>query len=150
MPSIIDLNDSTGELFLNDLINNTPSLLDYITNATNGKFYDFKAHNGAGEILPSINHYRGMSIGGKYIASARDIGNIGAGYIAGVKGIPYFAARFAFDLYQSYSDTKEYYKKNPYVDSYDVGIIILSKEGIVTTNAERVGWVMGRKHRKIK
>lgn len=51
--------------------------------------------------------------------SARDVGNIVAGYIAGVNGMSWEASRMAFDAYQH-------------------GI-----EGISTRNAERYGWTMG-------
>lgn len=42
-----------------------------------------------------------MTYNGK-IASARDIGNLGAGYIAGKKGMPWGLARAGFDALQSY------------------------------------------------
>ncbi len=38
--------------------------------------------------------------GKKRIASARDIGNYAAGYIAGKNGISWLLARIAFDIYQ--------------------------------------------------
>ena len=53
------------------------------------------------------------------ISSARDIGNIVAGYIVGYNEIPWAFARLAFDLYQG------------------------SSEGISTQNAEFLGWKNG-------
>lgn len=52
-------------------------------------------------------------------SSARDIGNIAAGFIAGVNGIGWITARAAFDLYQG------------------------EVEGISFQNAQRYGWNMG-------
>lgn len=38
--------------------------------------------------------------------SARDIGNIAAGYVAGVNGFNWVDSRIAFDAYQSYTSGK--------------------------------------------
>lgn len=57
--------------------------------------------------------------GKRIITSARDIGNIAAGYVAGVNGMPWSATRIAFDTYQG-------------------GI-----EGKSTRNAEYYGWRLG-------
>lgn len=61
--------------------------------------------------------------------STRDIGNMVAGYIAGINGISYIEARLAFDAYQSYDSTN---KK-----------IIPQIEGSYTHNAEFLGWAIG-------
>lgn len=67
--------------------------------------YDFKITNGTKGVKEGINPYRGMPIlAAKDItmyASARDIGNIAAGIIAGNHGIDYPTARKAFDFLQS-------------------------------------------------
>lgn len=65
-----------------------PELIDYMANARNGHKYDFKVSNGepTSAYGSKPDPYRGMPIGkgtdGKNIyASARDIGNIAAGYV---------------------------------------------------------------------
>lgn len=97
---------------------------EYAMNARTNHKYDFKVTNGTENKIEGINIYRGMPIGkninGQIIyTSARDIGNITAGYIAGANGMSWFATRIAFDLYQR-------------------GI-----EGKSTRNAEYYGWRMG-------
>lgn len=97
---------------------------DYMMNARNNQPYDFKVTNGTDRPIKGIDIYRGMPIGvngngERIITSARDIGNIAAGYIAGVNGITWEASRVAFDGYQG------------------------GKEGKSTRNAEWYGWRMG-------
>lgn len=101
--------------------------------------YDFKVTNGmtSPPKIP-LDPYRGMAIGTttdgiKIIASARDIGNIAAGYEAGVNGINWFLARFAFDLYQ----TRSNYKSGKQHKFRFV------KESPSTQKAEMLGWTMG-------
>lgn len=106
----IDPNDKSGENFFNNIIGNTPSLEDYMKNATGGMPYDFKATNGTNQRMykKEVDFYRGMSIGSKegkrVYTSARDIGNMTAGYVAGANGMPWGASRVAFDALQSYQD----------------------------------------------
>ena len=95
--------------------------------ARNNHPYDFKVTNGGYKVVSTseIYKYRGMSIGkdgfGKpLITSARDIGNMSAGIVAAKNGIPWSAARIAFDGYQSMSG--------------------LRAEGLSTRNAEYYGW----------
>lgn len=145
--SVINLNDVSGMVFLSDTINNPPSLQDYITNAQNGHKYDFKATNGQDSIKEELDYYRGMPIGNGVIASARDIGNIGAGFMSGVYGIPYILARMAFDAYETYTATIDYYEHHPYSSS-DSSFIRFKTEGASTKNAERIGWQMGSYYRK--
>lgn len=140
--SIIDLTDVSGQDFLTDLYNNTPSLIDYMENARNGEFYDFKVSNGQKEHPENLDHYRGMAIGPGMIASARDIGNIGAGYVSAVKGIPYSFHRAVCDLYQSFSSSRkecvEYINLLPLEWRY---------EGVSSTSAQQYGWELGKKRR---
>jgi RHS repeat-associated protein len=77
------------------------SLPEYMANATDGKKYDFK-RNGDPDNNDRENHHRGSVWeervdGTKVYATARDAGNYSAGYIAGLKGLPYAAARAGFD-----------------------------------------------------
>lgn len=123
--SIIDLNDNSGDHFLSELFTKNPPMIDdYMLNARTNHPYDFKVTNGTEHPIPGIDIYRGMPIGvtgtgQRVITSARDVGNIAAGYIAGVNGMSWIASRIAFDGYQG-------------------GI-----EGISTRNAEYYGWRIG-------
>jgi len=133
--SVINTKDYSGIQFLDLIQNQSPSLLEYIPNARNNKLYDFKVSNGG---LQSPNKepnsvlfmYRGMPTGYYYknipiYSSARDIGNIAAGFVAGVHGINWKMTRFAFDSYQYLTD----------------GCL----EGISSINAQQIGWITGRK-----
>jgi RHS repeat-associated protein len=128
----INPNDKSGESFWGNIVGNTPSLDDYMKNATGGKPYDFKTTNGTNQKLynTEVEMYRGMPIGsfkGQAVyTSARDIGNMAAGYVAGANGMPWGASRAAFDVLQSYQDGRP------------------SIEGSSTRNAERFGWNLGQ------
>lgn len=65
-------------------------------------------------------------------ASARDIGNVGAGMEAGRHGMKWRDARLGFDGLQSFQDTKN-----------NRWIPVFSKEGQTTQYAERLGWIRG-------
>ncbi|MBO5507853.1 MAG: RHS repeat-associated core domain-containing protein [Bacteroides sp.] len=128
--SIIDTNDKSGIEFLTGIMEDNPPLADYMKDARNNHPYDFKATNGNEHIDPSLDHYRGMPLGkakdGTPIySSARDIGNMAAGYIAAANGLSWKMARAGFDTYQSYKDRKP------------------TIEGISTQSAEFYGFVMG-------
>ena len=130
--STINPKDGSGENFLNNLVENKPPLFDdYMNNARTGQLYDFKYSNGTINTADDGQDiYRGMPVGvtGKgqdIFTSARDIGNIAAGYIAGINGMSWNASRIAFDAYQSYSSGKP------------------TIEGISTRNAEYYGWRIG-------
>ena len=131
--SIINPNDKSGNIFLSKMFTNTPSLDNYIKNARTKNLYDFKYSNGTNTTADDgQNMYRGMpvSIPGKnstIYTSARDIGNIAAGYVAGVNGFSWGESRLAFDAYQSYTSK-----------SFEI-------EGISTRNAESYGWNLGHK-----
>nr|WP_303850170.1 RHS repeat-associated core domain-containing protein [Apibacter mensalis] len=83
----INLNDKSGQNFFNNEIKNI-GLFEYIGNAKGKEPLDFK-HRGMNDkdegTTVSQHHYRGMLFEGK-IASARDIGNFAAGYVAAVHG----------------------------------------------------------------
>ena len=104
-------------------------------NASNNHPYDFKKTNGTSKEIKGIDIYRGMPIGfvngQRLYSSARDIGNIAAGYIAAVNGLSWGLARIGFDGYQSISNER------------------FETEGISTRNAEYYGWVMGRRSTSI-
>jgi hypothetical protein len=107
--SIINPNDNSGKNFLDNLVKDDPEIGYYMDNATRGQKYDFKSTNGGDKAIKDIDEYRGMPVGktkeGQTIyTSAKDIGNIGAGYIVGVHSIPWPLARKEFDKLQSAQD----------------------------------------------
>lgn len=131
--SVINPNDNSGDNFLGSMFGNTPAMFDdYMANGGNGGNYDFKATNGTENVMYNTERgqYRGMPIGknanGQTIySSARDIGNMAAGFVAGANGMSWVASRLAFDAFQS--------KKSGHP----------TIEGISTRNAEYYGWRIG-------
>lgn len=99
----INLADKSGQNFLNNIEGNTPSLSYYMQNATGWKKYDFKTNGlnrSANRAYAEIYKNRGMkvNVGGRnYIASARDIGNFAAGYVAAKHGMSWTEAKTGFD-----------------------------------------------------
>jgi len=108
--AIINVNDKSGSQFLGNLASKPPFLINYILNARHGKRYDFKMTNGSENVIyeDEKGQYRGMLLGDNngiaIYGSARDVGDLGAGYMAGIYGIPYILARLAFDIYQGRSE----------------------------------------------
>jgi len=117
--AIINLGDQSGVDFLNSKIigDDNLSIGEYMANATRGKRYDFKRQDIEGNIAPGQTElqymYRAMPIDGitglkrsenelPTIATARDIGNVAAGFVAGDNGLNWQQARLGFDLLQSY------------------------------------------------
>ena len=132
--SIIDPNDQSGINFMSNLAEINPTVTEYMVAAQNNAIYDFKVTNGTESTVASIDIYRGMPVGvdenGTIIyTSARDVGNIMAGYVAGNAGIGWPFVRLACDLYQMYSNIKS--GAMPKI------------EGKSTRNAQRVGWQKG-------
>ena len=129
--SVIIPSDESGMRFISTMLQKDPSLLGYIWNARNNMPYDFKVTNCMGERIDGLDPYRGMPISKDADAviytSARDVGNIMAGYIAGSKGLAWHIARSGFDMYQSLSEP-------------GMGC---TPEGVSTQNAQRVGWKEG-------
>jgi RHS repeat-associated protein len=144
--AVINLSDKSGENFLNkNIVGNHKKfgrligLIKYMKNATGGKAYDFKTNGIKG--IPANERtqyeYRGMSVDGvkglgsnngvPTIASARDIGNVGAGYVAGNFGSTWGQARVLFDGLESIQQGKP------------------ALEGMTTQLAQRVGYNLGIK-----
>ena len=105
--AVINLNDNSGQMFLNRFMRHTPSLPFYILTARHWKKYDFKVKGikkgqlSDDELTKYI--YRGMPIkldNTTLIFSGRDVGNFAAGYISGKKGVSWQETRWGFDLYQ--------------------------------------------------
>ena len=129
--SVINPNDRSGLEFISELITTDPSLFEYMLRARKNKRYDFKVTNGTNTIVADIDIYRGMPIfkdvnGTVIYSSARDVGNIMAGFIAGKKGLSWGMSRLGFDGYQMLSDIRN--KKWP------------RPEGTSTRNAQYLGW----------
>lgn len=78
--------------------------------------------------------YRGMPIsetqdGQPVYASARDVGNIAAGYVARHNGLSWILTRIGCDLYQSYVTSRNNHK------------FTIDLEGPSTTLAQFYGWI---------
>ena len=136
----ISLSDKTGANFSNNSIigNKSLGLVDYMRHATGGGIYDFKINGiadrpkgesrtqymyrgGVVDGVPGLGGNNGMPT----IASGRDIGNVGAGFVAGSNGLSWNDARLGFDALQS----------------YEQGMI--ASEGQTTQLAERIGYDQG-------
>lgn len=120
--AILNPRDPTGINFLNDKIINNPglTLANYVPNARNGYPYDFKdlgVKDRPEGMSVDQYHYRGYALYGianfdkeighpdiSIYASARDIGNLAAGYVAGKNGLSWPEARLGLDGYQMYKD----------------------------------------------
>ncbi|MCK9449975.1 MAG: RHS repeat-associated core domain-containing protein [Bacteroidales bacterium] len=134
--AIIDPSDNSGQNFMdNEIIGDNPGLVHYMRNATGGEKYDFKTRDIPNGLTPEAQgqyHYRGGSFNGK-IASARDIGNYGAGYVAGRKGLRWGVVRVGFDALESYQQGR------------------FATEGQPTQQAQRLGHSAGSAvYQKIK
>jgi hypothetical protein len=129
----------------NEIIGASQSLdvIKYAFKARNGRTYDFKERGIAERGYQSREQYRyrGMPLndvkevvsndGNGKIAfgSARDVGNVGAGFVAGRNGLIWDEARLGFDAYQSWSQSK-FFSLFPR--------IVLTTEGQPTQRAELV------------
>jgi hypothetical protein len=106
----INPNDQSGRTFLNEsILKGDPNLIYYMYHARRGQKYDFKQTNGSNTVYfeDTESQYRGMPILGNYqdkpiYASARDVGNIGAGLVAGRTGMGWATARLGLDALESY------------------------------------------------
>jgi len=129
----INMNSTEGQDFLDKLIEENPTLLDYAFNARNDEAYDFKVQGETDNMTDEQrqqHRYRG-SVSGNLVGSARDYGNVGAGIVAGRHGLNWMQARTGFDGYQLYSDVKRG--------------AIPSVEGPTTKKAQRIGHLIGLK-----
>jgi RHS repeat-associated protein len=93
----INVADQTGVNYLNNEVANAgPS--SFPAFGPDGAL-DFKARGDNPQSKDNnINHHRGMPIGEGLFASARDVGNAGAGYAAANNGMPRYLTRKAFDV----------------------------------------------------
>ncbi len=96
----IDVNSRQGMNFLQGIYDKTPSLIEYTKNASDYNFKD--AGKGNLKDADLLNHrYRGSKFSDGVFASARDYGNIAAGYVAGFGGLSYSSTRSIFDAFQA-------------------------------------------------
>ena len=131
----INPNDNSGQNFFDkEIANGKIDLIQYIGNARGGQKYDFKTrgmNENRGKITVAQYMYRGMLFkdnhGHTFFASARDIGNYSAGYIAGVSGQTWGASRKAFDALESLQNKA------------------FSTEAMVSQSAERAGFIRGNR-----
>ena len=132
----IDPNNQKGRDFLNNKILKS-GLFSYMIKARQEGPYDFKRTDGTeGVKYTTVDQfYRGMPIGeynGLPIwASARDVGNIAAGYMAGINGFSWEASRLAFDCLESIKVSK------------NNGEITLAVESSSTQYAQKLGYLIG-------
>ncbi|MEJ8606434.1 RHS repeat-associated core domain-containing protein [Riemerella anatipestifer] len=138
--AVINTLDDSGNRFLQDEImdNKDLGLIEYMLNAYGKQKYDFKARgiDERPEGMTEIQYrYRGSlftesSMNGDTVlgtfASARDYGNVAAGYIAGRNGLPWSVARVGFDFLETIQNKG-----------------IPTAEGQSTQKAERVGHNVG-------
>lgn len=133
--SIIDLSDFSGKRFWTQFQRDTPDIFSYMLNATEHKIYDYKNQGivqGGTQQDIHLHHNRGMKVlvdGVDYIASARDIGNMAAGYVAGINGLSWAEARMGFDILETIQ-----HRLNPTI------------EGLPTQQAQKFG--MNVSHRQ--
>lgn len=140
--AVINPGDKSGVNFLNtEIVSKNLGLVEYMPNATGGETYDFKARgieDRPEEMTADQYRYRGMPFEGVAnfgnqdgavltFASARDIGNVAAGFVAGDNGLSWVNARAGFDALETYQQGS------------------LSTEGQPTKRAERVGFNVGSK-----
>jgi hypothetical protein len=108
----IDPNDQSGRNFLNkQIVADNPGVFEYMSNAKGGEPLDFKRTNGTDKVIYDTpkDFYRGMplSLQGDdasmpVFGSARDVGNIGAGLVAGRNGKGWGVSRIAFNALESW------------------------------------------------
>ena len=136
MGANIDLSSSEGQDFLYEIIDSDISLRKYAANARGGQPLDFKT-NDIDERSPGISpqqyKHRGSKLADGTIASARDVGNIAAGIVAGKNGLSWGMTRFGFDLLESYQQRGNFSTVNgPFV-----------VEGAVSRTAQYKGYELG-------
>lgn len=107
--------------------------------AWGGQEYDFKERGIKGANVSDVerlqHHYRGSAIpftgDVTTFGSARGFGNIGAGIVAGRAGLSWGEARLGFDALESIQEME------------------ITKEGIPSQKAQKLGYTIGVRLRKV-
>ena len=129
---LIDTEDESGRCFLNNISKSYPNGIAYALSALPGHRNDFKKTNGTDRVIFTKvkDFYRGMQIskmsdGTRIFASARDVGNIAAGFVAAINGVSWPFARLCFDGLESIQKDR------------------MASEGLSTQFAEALGYNIG-------
>lgn len=133
----IDLGSYAHFNFLDKyILGNTPRIDGYVSRwqAYDYKIYGWDKHNKRGESFDNYK-YRGSQILPFVYASARDAGNIAAGYVAGHDGVSWEVTQWVFE------------RKQAIQGGFKQFLFGSGTEVIQTLVAERFGWEMGWKNR---
>jgi len=136
----IDLNSYAARDWLNQKIfTNTPSTNSYMNSYDkNGKsVYDYKEYGRPAGMDYDEYHYRGSQISPGVYVSARDVGNIAAGYVAGYEGHWWWTTSVAFRAKQWRQDNPG--KGGSYWHAFWGG----GQEPAGTRDPEIYGWELG-------
>ena len=135
--AVIDLGDRSGMSFLDGMYG--MPVAQYMPLAVGGMPYDFKRRDmkdGATGDAAIKHMYRGMVVAQgddmPMIASARDVGNIAAGIVAGQTGQPWEYALIGFESLEAVQKLKL---------SYTIGSRVTEAPGTVRT--QKVGFSLG-------
>lgn len=100
--SVIDMNDMSGDAFLERFHNNEIPLYNYVFDdpMKEGNLSGRNEGNCDFKVRGDVNRGMPLSILNGKIGTARDVGNFAAGYLSGSHGIPFLLTRIAFDHVQ--------------------------------------------------
>ncbi|MNX53645.1 RHS Repeat protein [compost metagenome] len=151
--AIIDLKSTEGQDFIdNEIIEDHPFILNYMSNASGGEDYDFKERGMEKAIKngksPLQNRYRGSVARNGKIGSARDFGNEAAGIVAGRFGLSWKAARLGFDALETKQHTSNIFVGIPGGGTIIIPNINFTSEKVPTQKAQKLGWEIGIKLNK--
>ena len=122
-------NSTDGMTWLHDnILANTPGNINYILNKESYNYKNVGYSPEKGDV--DEYHYRGSLMRPGVYASARDIGNIAAGYVAGHSGAGWPATQLAFERRQAFSQGWRNFFGNGH-------------EPVGTVKAEYYGWRLG-------
>ena len=127
--AIINMNDESGQDFINHVINDYPNPIIYAFQALPYGDNDYKNNGYVYGMDITKHHYRAMPINAfdgnsTKIATARDIGNYAAGFIAGSNGLTWDKTRAMFNRVQG-------------------NLITSQQEPMVSTEAQFMGFIHG-------
>jgi RHS repeat-associated protein len=144
---VIDPADNSHQKFVASYMGNGKSmgLFAYMYLATGGSPLDFKVTNGTDEAKydKKLDYYRGGPLaetnnGLPIYASARDVGNMLAGYTAGIEGLSWAEARYGFDMLE----TKQWHGTVKTILMYPNALRV--EESTSTQFGQALGYRLGR------